>query len=130
MNDNFDLKKFLVENKATTNSNMNEEYSIDSLHNDYGPTNNPSPQPTSGVEYLIYIILGDQKWNGQDIRWNGTIKKEWIQKALAMEKGDLEKGSKSQTTKSKTSKYKQPSTGVLHNDYGPTNYPIKNDGWN
>jgi hypothetical protein len=69
---------------------LNEEGFTDFLHNDYGPTNEPNYEPTSGVEYLIYIILGDQKWKGQDIRWNGTIKKEWIQRALKMEKGELD----------------------------------------
>ena len=37
MKNNFDLKKFLVENKLTPASQKNEN--VDWLHNDYGPTN-------------------------------------------------------------------------------------------
>jgi hypothetical protein len=62
MKNNFDLKKFLVENKLTQASQKNEN--VDWLHNDYGPTNantGDGPIRLKVGDYITSDMLRDPK---------------------------------------------------------------------
>ena len=93
--ENFNLKKFLVENKLTTNSRLlNEEHQSLKLYTfGYDIENVEQVQDwiednyTEGVDYEIHVGMGDDMMNGLDIHNPEMLQDQELQSLIANCKG-------------------------------------------